>query len=291
MSKCAILYDKMKPFGIFYTGVPFMIIQASNFGTQGKLKCGYYAGKYDLDSHFHQLAELIVVLEGEIWVTVNGRRLTAAGGSAVLIPPFSPHSFETPERCEIWICLFSADFVQDVTEGRDVFAYSRGVLFKMSEGVLAYTLPRLMDNRQQFMTFTADSKRQAKTLLHVFYNEAAEAASWVKDTGGIGATLRAISLYVTEHAKEDITRESVADALGLHPVYVSRCCNAIPNMNFRRLLNSARIDIAKDILATTNLKLINVALECGFTCERSFHRAFVEICGCTPGEYRRRGEA
>lgn len=268
-----------------------MIIQASNFGTQGKLKCGYFAGKYNLDSHFHQLAELVVALEGKINVTVNGKQFTVPGGSAILIPPFSTHAFETPDWCKIWICLFSTDFVQDVSEGCDLFAHSRGVHFKLTDSVMAYTLPRLMDNRQMFINLTPNVKRRAKALLHVLYSEAAEVASWIKDTGGIGATLRAISLYVTEHAKEDITRESVADALGLHPVYVSRCCNSMPNMNFRRLLNSARIDIAKDILLTTNLKLINVAMECGFTCERSFHRAFVEICGCTPGDFRKRGEA
>jgi len=268
-----------------------MIIQASNFGTQGKLKCGYFAGKYNLDSHFHQLAELVIALEGKINVTVNGKQFTVPGGSAILIPPFSAHSFETPDWCKIWICLFTGEFVQDVAEGKDIFAYSRGVLFELKDEIMAYVLPRLIDNRQMFVNLTTDMKRRAKTLLHVLYNEAAEVASWIKDTSSLSATLRAISLYVTEHAREDITRESVADALGLHPVYVSRCCNAIPNMNFRRLLNSARIDIAKDALLTTNLKLINVAIECGFTCERSFHRAFVEICGCTPGEYRKRGEA
>ena len=58
-------------------------------------------------------------------------------------------------------------------------------------------------------------------------------------------------------------------------------------MNFRTLLNSFRVERSKELLRKTQDKIIDIALECGFSCERSFHRAFLSIMGTTPGEYRK----
>ena len=89
-----------------------MNIQASNFGSKSRLKCGFFKGKYNLAGHVHQLSEIIVVTEGELYVTVDGKRELAKRGDAVYIPPFAPHEFATPEHCRIWICPISFGYNQ-----------------------------------------------------------------------------------------------------------------------------------------------------------------------------------
>ena len=98
--------------------------------------------------------------------------------------------------------------------------------------------------------------------------------------------LVSVLLYVKEHFKENINRASLAKALGYHPVYLSQCVNSIPNMNLRKLINSTRVEYAKGLLSKSDMKIIDIALECGFGGERSFYRAFYEILKLTPGEYR-----
>ena len=92
---------------------------------------------------------------------------------------------------------------------------------------------------------------------------------------------------MSKHFTEDISLISVAEALGYTPTYVSHCIAVIPGMNFRKLLNSLRVDKAKPYILRGNLKMIDVALECGFSCERSFNRAFLSVTGMTPSQYRR----
>jgi transcriptional regulator GlxA family with amidase domain len=58
-------------------------------------------------------------------------------------------------------------------------------------------------------------------------------------------------------------------------------------MNFRKLINSLRVDHAKNLLISQKFKMIDVAYECGFTGDRTFYRAFGEITGMSPTEYRR----
>ena len=94
-------------------------------------------------------------------------------------------------------------------------------------------------------------------------------------------------LYMSEHFSEDISLISVAEALGYTSTYISHCISVIPGMNFRKLLNSLRVDRAKLSILKGNLKMIDIALECGFSGERSFNRAFLEIAGMTPSNYKK----
>ena len=265
-----------------------MNIQSSNFGTQTRLKCGYYTGQYELASHVHQLSEIIVVTEGELVITVNGISAVARQGDIAFIPPFAPHSFSTPEYCKIWICLFSNDLVSDITSVHELYPARTHYVITPAPEVYAYAAPRLIDNNQEFVVPNDEIIRRAKTLIHTVYTEFCEHSEI--DRGGkcVSSALISILLYINDHSKEDVTREDIAQALGYHPGYVSRCCNMIHGMNLRRLLNSARVDRAKELLVNTDFKIIDVALECGFACERSMHRAFVDVAGCSPGEYRRR---
>ena len=93
-------------------------------------------------------------------------------------------------------------------------------------------------------------------------------------------------MYLNEHFCEDIDLETVSEHLGYNKTYLSRCINNIPGVNFRKLINSLRIDRAKTLLLTTDYTILNIAMECGFTNERTFQRVFIETVGKTPREYR-----
>ena len=98
-------------------------------------------------------------------------------------------------------------------------------------------------------------------------------------------TLGAIFLYLSQHYRENITLDSVSHALGYTKGHISHCLEAIPNFNFNDLVNSLRVEYAKNIMLSASYRNIDVALESGFTCERSFHRAFKKFTSMTPGEY------
>ena len=97
--------------------------------------------------------------------------------------------------------------------------------------------------------------------------------------------LSSILVYLSEHFKDKITLTDLSRALGYTKGYISHCLESIPNYNFNSLLNSLRIEYAKILLATTEMKSIDIAYESGFSCERSFHRAFKAFTGMAPREY------
>ena len=109
-----------------------------------------------------------------------------------------------------------------------------------------------------------------------------------KATSAKKNALSSILLYLSVHFTEDLTLESVGLALGYSPKYVSNCISSLGRFNFRRLINSLRVEMAKSLLVNhPELTVIDVAMRCGYSTERSFHRAFLEIVGVTPSTYRK----
>ena len=100
------------------------------------------------------------------------------------------------------------------------------------------------------------------------------------------SALSAVLLYISEHFTEDISLRSAAAALGYHPGSISHSLETLPGFNFNYLLNTMRIEYAKSLLLRTSFPLIDIALESGFQTERTFYRAFRQIAGISPGEYR-----
>jgi transcriptional regulator GlxA family with amidase domain len=60
---------------------------------------------------------------------------------------------------------------------------------------------------------------------------------------------------------------------------------------FVRYLSIIRISQAADLLTTTDLKITDIAYQCGFSSIRTFNRVFLEVTGYTPTEYSKRPES
>lgn len=98
--------------------------------------------------------------------------------------------------------------------------------------------------------------------------------------------LPAVLAYLHDNYKRDISLGEVAKSLGYNPTYLSHALTELGGIKFRTLLNSFRIERAMGLLKNKEYKMIDIAMECGFTCERSFYRAFMAITGSTPRAYK-----
>ncbi len=55
-------------------------------------------------------------------------------------------------------------------------------------------------------------------------------------------------------------------------------------------ISEKKIQYAKDKLRSTDMRIIDIAYDLGFSAMSSFYKFFREKTGLTPGEYRKRGE-
>lgn len=83
----------------------------------------------------------------------------------------------------------------------------------------------------------------------------------------------------------DLKQADVATALGVRLDEVSRCINSNA-FNFSQFVNGYRIEYAKQLmLRKPGIKMTQVAIESGFSSDRTFYRAFNTIVGMPPSDW------
>lgn len=92
---------------------------------------------------------------------------------------------------------------------------------------------------------------------------------------------------IKQHTDADMTLESIAGAMGYSAFYFSRKFREITGMPFRDYLRFRKLAFAVQEVRDTERKLLDIALDYGFSSHGAFTRAFKEAYGVAPGAYRK----
>lgn len=95
-----------------------------------------------------------------------------------------------------------------------------------------------------------------------------------------------IATYIEEHLREDLSRESVANAVAISPSRFSRLVNEKKGRTFTDLLNQYRIERAALLLVRSSDSLAEIAGETGFCDQSYFSKVFRKYKGLSPSVYR-----
>ena len=94
--------------------------------------------------------------------------------------------------------------------------------------------------------------------------------------------------YVREHMGEPVRLETVAALAGLTPCAFSRYFAEKVGITFSTLVKTLRIEHAVDQLEARSGAISALALQTGYQSCCTFSRAFKDVMGQSPTEYRRR---
>ena len=92
--------------------------------------------------------------------------------------------------------------------------------------------------------------------------------------------------YIEKHFNEDIYLDILAERFDTNSKYLSRRIKQYIHIGFKDYLLKLRIDHAKKLLVETDMKIIEIASECGIENRSTFIKAFKKSEGITPSEYR-----
>ncbi|MBB6730910.1 helix-turn-helix domain-containing protein [Cohnella zeiphila] len=93
--------------------------------------------------------------------------------------------------------------------------------------------------------------------------------------------------YVQEHHHTNISLPQLAEWLQLSPNYLSGLFKKELNVNFTDYVNRVRLEKAKELLLSTNLKSYEIAERTGFADDSYFSRMFLKHVGVRPNGFRR----
>jgi len=92
--------------------------------------------------------------------------------------------------------------------------------------------------------------------------------------------------YVARHYDQHFHLPEIARRCGLSARHFSELFKKATGTTFVRYVNQYRVSIAKEMLRSTDKKVITVAFETGFENLSLFNRTFKTFCGLTPNQYR-----
>ncbi|MEJ8305876.1 AraC family transcriptional regulator [Saccharibacillus sacchari] len=99
-------------------------------------------------------------------------------------------------------------------------------------------------------------------------------------------TMQELLEYLERHCELPLTLQDGADRARMSVFHFSRFFKNVTGMNYNTYINELRIARAERLIAESQHKLIDIALECGFGNVRTFNRVFRQLRGCAPSQMR-----
>ena len=91
---------------------------------------------------------------------------------------------------------------------------------------------------------------------------------------------------IEQHYDQDLSIEQFAAKLHYHPSYISRVFKKDTGINFTDYLTQYRIEIAKQWLQDSSLKVSEIAEKLRYSTSSNFIRNFKKVVQMTPNQYR-----
>lgn len=224
--------------------------------------------------HFHRNYELLYVRTGRTQLTVCQHTWTLEAGQYFLIPPYAIHSFTNPKDALLWVCVFSEDHISGFSLSHHLFSP-----FRCDAPLEDFLLNQLILCKEP-------AQYILQGCLYLVCDQcirnATQQAVWDFDR------ILEISQIVSSHLSQELDLKFVADKLNYEYHYFSRLFHSLFGMNFREFVNLYRIEQACQLLKKTGRDISSIALDCGFRTVRSFNRAFKQLLGHCPSQYRKR---
>ena len=98
---------------------------------------------------------------------------------------------------------------------------------------------------------------------------------------------RTVIDFVRSRIGEDISLADMATVTGLSIPRFSHTFKNSMGQSPHQFVLQQRVRYSKELLVSVNLRMIDIALDCGFKTQQHFARIFRKVCGLSPTEYKR----
>ncbi len=249
-------------------------------------------GKSAIIGFIHSRARFLMPLEGEMPIryAFGGRDCgeVIRPGEVLLCPPLvSAREYWTMPHSMISV-VFHEGFIRTLyikhngvgapPNGPDIYYHTSKPLNPMGHHLL-----------QALLAAEPDSEA-ARICFELLLKTVAEAVA--TDTGSSGGkedfTWQQVCDYIEANFQRDISREDIAAAMRIHPVYLSRLVRKRAGCGVNEYLTRLQMEYAVFLLADPLLSIGEIAHGCGYATANYFIRVFRRHYLETPARYRRK---
>lgn len=248
----------------------------------------------------HNEVEINLLRSGSVTYLLGGRKVCVSGQRLSVFWAAVPHqiiSFEDTTEYFV-VTLPLAWFLQCKLPETLVQPLLHGEVIGESDGEQARFDIELFERWERDFRKSSEDVRKA-VLLELEARLIRLAISSAPESGPqrAGARHRAISdaglskveqmaCFIAQRYTQPLSVEEIGAFVGLHPNYAMNLFKKTFGTTLVNYVTQHRISHAQRLLATTDAKVVDIALASGFTSTSRFNAAFLTECGCSPRDYR-----
>jgi AraC family transcriptional regulator len=107
-----------------------------------------------------------------------------------------------------------------------------------------------------------------------------------EEDGHVPRWLERAKEYIHEQFSEGLTLDDISEAVGVHPVHLSRVFRKHYRCTVGEYIRMLRVEYASRQILTSKATLLEIATNAGFSDQSHFSRVFKRHMGMTPTEYQ-----
>ncbi len=262
----------------------------------------YDERSYDINmefQHFHPFYEMHILLDPDANHIIEGNLYDIKLYDIVCLKPYILHKSEYPEgppRKRL-IIQFNIPILIDLLNEQFNQVMS---IFEKPVPIYRFDLKEqeVINNFLNEIFTISKSKNPINTLL--IHNKFTEYLCTLykysknniyepESTNTTTSKIYAVASYIHNHFSEDLSLDMLAQEFFLSAYYLSHLFKKVTGFTLINYIQMTRTKNAQQLLLYTDIKITEIAEQCGFTSFSQFNRVFNKFCKMSPRNYRQQG--
>ena len=247
--------------------------------------------------HSHEDFELLYVISGKADININGTKHNTKEGDVFVINPAQIHScMKTYPGYKSFCMQFHLSFLSsraiDICEHRYVSPLTQKRIFFKNHYENDTNLRHLFDEcekeyRQKNDGYHIALKGYLYAILTLLYRRNDNLSNIPEESHPNRERVNLVITYIAEHYAHDIDFRKIVKDMYLDYSYFSRLFKSYTGKSMFKYLKEYRISKALTLLTSTNLRVTDIATQCGFDDLNYFSKSFRTHIGYSPQEVRK----
>ncbi len=241
--------------------------------------------------HGHSDMELGIIWEGNMTVFVDQKRYELKKGDIYLINRYQMHSFSSPAGQNIILAFqVHTDFYRIISHQLEYLRFGENIFRSGPLYERLYTM--LMQCARYYFSSEEFSEVKCSSLfldaLYLLLQDTPYIITSEKEYSSAQNNVMRINRitdYIIEHHQERIALDDVAALENITSYHASHFIKKMLGISFQDYLSNVRFDHALQLIHQTDLSILDICLESGFSSSHYLNQMFQKTFGCTTKEY------
>ena len=265
------------------------------------------SGEYaETQAHFHSTMEITTIVDGEGFFKINETKYNFVKGDCFIFDSMEPHNiFSTNDACPLkYLSInFVPSFVSSMEIGDFNLQYLAPFYFTDRSCKISHTEECAANIRALFqsMQTTLYAKQEGYPLVvkaQLFMLLSHIACHYQGQYSSLRASKRDFPIlqdsftkvldYIEKNLTKDISIDQLSQIAAMNRYYFSTFFKKHMSESPVQYITRKRINLAIELLKNGERSVLEVALQSGFNNAANFNRAFKQLTGYSPSEYRKK---